>query len=55
MRRDVVKEEKGASREARPRDNFTGKKKISSQGSIWQKKEVDAPGLHSDVVNFCPR
>lgn len=45
MRRDVMKEEKGESREASPREHFTGKiRKISSQDSVWQKKEVDSPG-----------
>lgn len=41
----MLYEEEGASREASPREHFTGKiRKISSQDSVWQKKEVDSPG-----------
>lgn len=37
MRRDGKKGGKGASKEASPRDGFTGE--ISSQGSDWQKRK----------------
>lgn len=41
---NCMKGGKGASQEASPRDHFTGKiRKISSQGSIWQRKEVASP------------